>query len=53
MKAWNKPEITSIDINETKWGIFDTEYESMILLNDSKKTTQPDDYNDDPCSCRS
>ena len=43
MKTWNTPEVTELNINETANGLFDSEYETFVILNDSKKPTTPDE----------
>lgn len=43
MKKWNAPEIAELNITETANGLFDSNYESVIILNDSKKPVKPED----------
>ncbi len=45
MKKWNAPEIAELNITETANGLFDSNYETVIILNDSKKPVKPDDGN--------
>ncbi len=44
MKAWNKPEIAAIDINETAGGFLDVDFEGPfgIFLGDKRDST-PDE----------
>lgn len=44
MRVWNKPELAEININMTENGIFDWDFETLILLNDDlgKKKCYPD-----------
>ena len=43
MKAWNKPEIAAIDINETAGGVWDVDFEGPLnLLFGDKRDSTPD-----------
>ena len=41
MKKWNTPEVKELNIAETANGIFDSEVESLLIFNDSKKPSTP------------
>ena len=43
MKAWNKPEIAAIDINETAGGFLDVDFEGPLnLIFGDKRDSTPD-----------
>lgn len=47
MKKWNTPNVEELKINETANGIFNTEFETAILFNDSfSKSNTPDEKDD-------
>lgn len=48
MKKWNAPEVTELNINQTANGLFNSEIETFLILNDSKKpqTPNPDEVDD-------
>ena len=41
MKKWNEPELKELNINQTENGIFDSYFESFVLVNDNKKSCTP------------
>lgn len=41
MKKWNAPEVTELNINQTANGFFNSEIESLLIFNDSKKPETP------------
>lgn len=44
MKNWNAPEVKELNIAETENGIFNSDVETCIILNDSnKKPATPTD----------
>lgn len=42
MKNWNAPEVKELNIAETENGFFDSDVETILVLNDSKKPSTPD-----------
>lgn len=48
MKEWNTPSVEELNVTETANGIFNTEYETFIIANDSKKPTTPEVKPGDP-----
>ena len=53
MKTWNTPEVKELNINETANGIFNSEFESLIIFNDKKSDTPDTDNTDDPIDMQS
>ena len=45
MREWNVPELKVLTIEKTKNGIFNSKYETVIILNDSKKPVYPNSGN--------
>lgn len=43
MKTWNTPEATELNINETANGLFNSDVETFLIFNDSKKPSTPQD----------
>ena len=48
MKEWNAPSMEELNVTETANGFFDSDFETLILLNDSKKSTTPDNNDEKP-----
>ncbi|MDD5901301.1 MAG: hypothetical protein PUC73_10475 [Lachnospiraceae bacterium] len=43
MKNWNAPEVKELNIAETENGFFDSDVETLVMFNDSKKPSTPTD----------
>lgn len=41
MKKWNTPEVKELNIAETANGFFNSDIETLFVLNDSKKPSTP------------
>lgn len=41
MKEWNTPDIEELKITETANGLFNSDVETFMLFNDSKKPSTP------------
>lgn len=50
MRKWNAPELKVLTIEKTENGIFNSKFETVIILNDSKKPVYPNtgDTDDKP-----
>lgn len=47
MKNWNAPVVEELNVNMTANGMFNTETETLFLMNDSKKSKE-DEKTPDP-----
>lgn len=43
MKEWNTPEVKELNIAETANGFFNSDVETFLVFNDSKKPSKPED----------
>ncbi len=41
MKKWNTPSVEELNVKETANGLFNSEVETIFVLNDSKKPNTP------------
>ena len=46
MKNWNAPEVKELNIAETENGFFNSDVETVIILNDSNKKPATPDQDD-------
>ena len=46
MKEWNAPSIEELNVTETANGIFNSDVETYLILNDSKSNTPKDEEKD-------
>lgn len=43
MKEWNTPSVEELKVTETANGFFNSEVETFLVLNDSKKPSTPNE----------
>ena len=43
MKKWNTPSVEELNVKETANGFFNSDVETFLILNDSKKSETPED----------